>query len=390
MQENKFKIIYITNARIPTEKAHGVQITKMCEFFSLAGAEVELVIPRRFNAIDEDIFSFYDIKKCFKVSKIFCIDLLGSRFFGKFGFFFQYFTFSLSTLIYALLNYKKFSRADMLYFRDEITPHFLRYINKNIIMEIHAYKDAFRREKSFFKKIKGLVLITRKAKEEFIKIGMPENKIVLLPDGVDLKDFDIDLKKESARRNLNLPQEKKLVGYVGMLRTMGMTKGIEIAIDALKKLSSEVYLVIVGGNLDDINYYKKMIDESEILKKRVLFIGRINHKIIPQYLKAFDVLIAPFPDNEHYRYYMSPLKFFEYMASKRPIITTDLTSTREVLDESNSILIKPGSINALAEALNKVLNNKDFAKVIGEKALSDVKNYTWEKRVHSIFNFISK
>ncbi len=57
------KIIYIANARIPTEKAHGNTIMKMCEAFARAGNEVELMIPRRFNTLKKDPYYCYSVWK---------------------------------------------------------------------------------------------------------------------------------------------------------------------------------------------------------------------------------------------------------------------------------------------------------------------------------------
>ena len=63
------KIIYIANVRLPTEKAHGIQTTKMCEAFGNYGLEVELVIPWRFNKIKENTFNYYGVKENFKIKK---------------------------------------------------------------------------------------------------------------------------------------------------------------------------------------------------------------------------------------------------------------------------------------------------------------------------------
>ena len=67
------KILYITNVRIPTEKAHGIQIIKMCEAFSNYNIKVELVLPTRKNIKFKDInlFKYYSIKENFKLKKIF-------------------------------------------------------------------------------------------------------------------------------------------------------------------------------------------------------------------------------------------------------------------------------------------------------------------------------
>ena len=79
------KLIYIDNARIPTEKAHGVHIMKMCEALANIKIEeqsltVELIVPKRINKIKENPFNYYDVEKNFKIKKIPCIDL---SFFGR-------------------------------------------------------------------------------------------------------------------------------------------------------------------------------------------------------------------------------------------------------------------------------------------------------------------
>ena len=57
------KIIYVANARIPTEKAHGGQIMKMCESFADSGLEVDLVLPPRCNRQFQGVspFAYYQV-----------------------------------------------------------------------------------------------------------------------------------------------------------------------------------------------------------------------------------------------------------------------------------------------------------------------------------------
>ena len=67
------KLIYIDNARIPTEKAHGVHIMKMCEALANIKIEeqsltVELIVPKRINKIKENPFNYYDVEKNFLLS----------------------------------------------------------------------------------------------------------------------------------------------------------------------------------------------------------------------------------------------------------------------------------------------------------------------------------
>ena len=59
------KLIYIANLRLPTEKAYGIQIAKMCEAFGALGLDVELVTPYRISKIKDNLFDYYSIKKNF-------------------------------------------------------------------------------------------------------------------------------------------------------------------------------------------------------------------------------------------------------------------------------------------------------------------------------------
>ncbi len=87
---------------------------------------------------------------------------------------------------------------------------------------------------------------------------------------------------------------------------------------------------------------------------------------------------------------MSPMKMFEYMASQRPIIASDLPAIKEILNPDNAFLIKSDSSISLAQSIEKILQNKILADRILKRAYQDIKQYTWQKRVKNIINFINE
>ncbi len=86
----------------------------------------------------------------------------------------------------------------------------------------------------------------------------------------------------------------------------------------------------------------------------------------------------------------SPLKLFEYMASKRLIIASDLPSIREVLDESSAILIKPDDPLLLAEGIKMVLVDNILSDKISNNAFECVQRYSWSNRARNILSLINK
>ena len=334
------KLIYLSNSRLPTERAHGIQIMKMCEAFAAAGLKVELIVPWRFNKIKENPFDYYGVKKSFRIKKLPSLDLmlLGLP---KIGFWIQNWSFA-KLVFFCLL----FAKAEIIYSRDILPLFFLSYFKKNLIYEAHTFPKRFSLYKGLFRRIKAIVVITKELKNLFVKNGITPDKILVAPDGVDLEEFNIKEFQEECRRKLNLPLDKKIIGYVGQLKTMGMEKGIGCLIKALgllKKDNPSITLCLVGGRESDIVEYKKMANGLN-----AIFVRQVQHKLIPYYLRSFDVLAMLFPWTKHFAYYMSPLKMFEYMTAQRPIVASDLPSIREVLNKNSAVLVKPNNSQSLA------------------------------------------
>ncbi|MFA4818122.1 MAG: glycosyltransferase family 4 protein [Parcubacteria group bacterium] len=378
------KIFYLINSRIPTEKAEGIEAMKLCEALAKT-AEVVMVAPVRFNKIKEDPFSFYNIEKKFRLVRLPAIDLI-PFFNSKIIFWLEAVSFAAAAFFYLLFFSKK---EDVIFSHDQISLYPATFIRKWTIYDIHDFpRGRLNFYRRLFKNLAGVITTNRWKRQKLISdFGLTENKVISQPNGVDLAKFDLMISKEEARVKFGLPQEKILVGYVGMLKTMSMEKGIETAIRSLKYLSNQTFLVLVGGRKEDIEEYKKVAEDAG-LSQRTIFVGWVKHETVPSYLKAFDVLIAPFPKQDHYDYYMCPMKILEYMASGRPIVTSDLNSIREIISEEESVLVRPDNVEALAEGIKSVLNDQPLAEKKSARAFEKLKNFSWDKRAQIILNFI--
>jgi len=369
------KLIYLTNARIPTEKAHGIQIMKMAEAFAKIGVELELVIPRRFNWIKKDPFEYYGVERNFKITKLPCLDLIPlDKYIGILGLWVE----SISFIFFAF-PYVLFKKADTVYTRDKFFLP-LSLLKKNIIFEAHSISRNHFLYSLLLKKIRGAVVTAQNLKDFFVKNGMPAKRIIVVPNGVDLEKFQIAKSKFQIREELALPQDKKIVLYAGHLYEW---KGVQTLAEASQHLPEDIKVYFVGGTERDVEKFK-----TKNLKLKINVVGYRSHDEIPLWLKAADVLVLPdSAKGDPLKYGASPLKMFEYMASKRPIVASDLSSITEVLGKDNAVLVKPDNPELLAQGINEILQNPQLSDKISERAFQDVQNHAWEKRAQKILEY---
>lgn len=378
------KLIYIANSRIPTNKAHGFQIMKMCEAFSNNGVNVELWLPNRFNPIKDSPFAYYGIRETFIVKKIPVIDLIPlSNLLGSFANFVE----SLSFSIFLLPKLKK-TGENIIYSRDQFLLWFLSFGSRKFVYEIHSFPGKPKFYRRIWRYSYRIVTITRALKELLVKNGVNPEKIIVAPDAVDLASFDsVNEKKEELRIELGLPQDSFIVGYVGRFKTLEMEKGVSTMIEALPMLDKDVKMVFVGGEETEIKDYKSLANRYNV-SVQCLFFGYQPHSKAIKYMKAMDALVIPFPNQPHYAFYASPLKLFEYMASGRPIIASDLPALREILNDKNALFFKPENVVDLARAIKMLKSSQMLGYNLSRQALADVKQYTWQNRARNILNFV--
>jgi glycosyltransferase involved in cell wall biosynthesis len=367
------KLLYIANNRMPTEKAHGIQIMEMCQAFASHG-EVELVIPRRLNKIRQSPFEYYGIAKVFKITRLPCPDLTPFNI-GSLGFYIQAIAFLLAAKFYLL-----FKKYDILYTREKMVGFFF----DNFVLEIHALPPKVRRfNKEIWRKARALAVKTDFIKQNLISLGINADKIIVVPNGVDLKKFDLNISKEEARRKLNLPLDKKIILYSGSL-FLHDWKGISTLLDSVKYFTPNTLLLLIGGTKEEIAGLRAGYDCHNLILEE-----KKSHDKIPLYLKAADIFVLPNKSNHpESQFYTSPIKLFEYMAAKRPIVASDLPSIRGILDDNNAIFAEAGNPESLASSIKKLLEDPMLARRISEQAFSDVQNYTWEKMAERILKFI--
>jgi len=367
-------LAYIANVRLPTEKAHGIQIMKMCEAFARQGKRVTLLVPSRRNDLRQDPFDFYGVERIFEIKWLPSLDLV------RFGFFNIGFFISAASFLMAAKIYVRKNSFDLIYSREQLAGLFL----KKCILEIHKLspRNVFF-QKYIFKKAAKFIVLTNYLKEDLIKLGVSGKNILIAADAVDLKNFDISTSKNEARRKVGLPADKKIIMYTGSF-LFYQWKGIDVLLKAAALLPEDYLFVLIGGHPHEIEKIS-----SDYLLANVRILPFIPHKIIPYYLKSADVLVIPNKRGDVIsERYTSPLKLFEYMASGRPIISSDLPSLREILTDQEAVFFTPDDERSLSNAIQKLIGDDNLQNELSQNAYAKASGYSWERRAVIIDAFI--
>ncbi len=391
---------YVGNIRLPTEKAHGLQIMHNCEALA-AHADVTLY-PGRLGQPPElrglDPWVYYDLPPAFTIRAVPCIDLIGltggrTNAFSQAVFYLQTATYSLS-----LLAMLRRAAPDAVYYgRHPLVLAFLRRFKpaRRIFWEVHSLSaEPGRRQAQadLARQIGGAIAVTAHLAERLIGLGVPAERVLVAPDGIRAARFQGLPTPAEARAALGLPPEAVIVGYLGRLHTLNMGKGVDDLIQAIARADRPLHLLLVGGPDDLAARYRQQWTGLGLPGERFHALGQVPAAEVPRALAAFDVAAMPFPWTEHFAYYASPIKLFEYMAGGRAILATDLPSTAEIVaDGETALLVPPSDVGAMAAALVRLHDDPELRARLGAAARRlAFERYTWGARAKAIMAFIDR
>jgi glycosyltransferase involved in cell wall biosynthesis len=379
---------------MPTEKAHGWQIAKMCEAFATCGANVELWTPRRRPEEDRaarlDLFDYFGVTRTFGHRTLPNFDVVAME------------PRIPSAIVEPLIQAHSFAwgglaamltsreRPDLLYTRDMGTAAWASLVGIPSVYETHALPgrtgSRLLRRMSAHREPRLLVTLTPYIGEVHRSLGFSQRRLLVEGDAVDPAQYQDLPTQEEARSILGLPATRRLVGYVGRFDVYNEEKGIPELIEAFAGLDdANAMIVCIGGPMDRVPRYAEQAAERGVSRERLLFLDKVPSQEVPLWLRALDVGIIPSPDRPHFARASSPLKLFEYAAAGLPIIATDLPSMRLVLrNEDSALLVPPGDAAALGSAMARVLSDPDLARRLASAARAEVASRTWTARAERI------
>jgi len=262
----------------------------------------------------------------------------------------------LFTFLHGLLKKKKIPLI--------MTTHYLLDVKLSKSASV-IYKNFIKRMTLYIaKNVDKIICVNEDYIPVFEKWGVDSDKLIFIPNGVDIKKFSPGTSK--IKKTF---KDQKIIVYFGRLHYQ---KNVDFLIKSFKIVKEKirnVKLIIIGSGTD-FDKLKKMSSDD----KDIIMTGFIPDEDLIDYLRAADVVVFPSRGEN------ASFTIMEAMSCELPVISSDVGNAKKILGEGRGILIEKYTEEDIAEKCIQVLNNEKMADKIGKDARKFVEeNHSWYK-----------
>ncbi|MEK7192560.1 MAG: glycosyltransferase family 4 protein [Patescibacteria group bacterium] len=373
------RIIYFANTRMPNEKAHGTQLAKMCEAFVEAGVDLTLVVPRRGIQNPRSIRDFYGLRKDIKIHYL-PIPHFGS---SRNLFNLEAFCFGIASFVVALGERIRNS-STIIYTidLDQFSYFLLPLAGLPVFFECHGSKVQSLFFIFFIKRVKKIIAVSGGvARSLFENYKIDTRKILVASNAIDQNFSKKILPKDVARDKFGIAKDVPVALYLGKFYDW---KGLDVLVRGAVLLPG-IQFILVG---DTIERLLEVTGESKI-SANVLVIGEVPHFDVPAMLSCADVLLLTGTAKNRYSYFeTSPMKVFEYAATRIPVISARTPAVEEICGDG-AYYYEPDSVDSFVEAVSRSFGNREEAEVRADSLYAKIGTYSWNERTSRILQAIN-
>jgi glycosyltransferase involved in cell wall biosynthesis len=245
-------------------------------------------------------------------------------------------------------------------------------------------------EKNIFEKSNQIVVLSKFTKDKVINIHqIIEEKIKVIPGGVNLNKFTPIVDKGKIRKRLNIPANKIILFTVrNLVQRMGL-ENLIIAFNDLIKKNAEIDLVIGGEG--KLKTGLIALARSFGIEDHLHFAGFIPEDQLPSYYQMADLFVLPTKELEGFG-----LVTLEAMASGLPVVGTPVGGTKEILEGFGSSYLFKGTdpdsmVELISEKYHLIKRDPQRWQDISHRCRKFVEdNYSWEKNIDTLEELIVK
>lgn len=222
-------------------------------------------------------------------------------------------------------------------------------------------------EQSAFEKVDAVSCICAGLKADIIKRNIPESKIFVTPNAVDINNFVPSYQRDSELEQTFNLSGKKVIAFVGtFFKYEGLSYAIE-AMEIIAKTRDDIHLLLVGAG-NELDNLKQQVNQAN-LEQSVTFVGRVPFEQVSRYYSLADVMVFP-RESIRLTELVTPLKPLESMAQFKPVIASDIGGHRELIaDGKTGFLFEADNASALASKIIDVIDDKALLEKVSEQGL---------------------
>ncbi len=364
-------IVAITNSRIPSLTANSIQAMKVCDALTQLGHKLTLIAPRETAPASwDELASHYGLRHEFDV-----------RWRGSASWLHR-----LDFIWRAQMDARRL-RPDVIYTWLPQSAAFAAWRGYSVVLEMHAdvagHFGAWWLKRVWEARGHKRLLVTTRALKNALErstgIVFPDADVRIAPNGADLERYANLPTPPEVRHELGLP-DCPTAGFTGHFYR---GRGMELLYQLARALPN-VHFLWVGGTVDAVAEWRQTLASTHTAN--VTLTGFVENSKLPRYQAAADVLLMPYgrsissSSGQDIAEVINPMKMFEYMAAQRAILTADLPSIREVLDESAAVFCPPGELEAWKAALTALLADAGRRADLAAHARQEAEKHTWLAR----------
>ena len=233
----------------------------------------------------------------------------------------------------------------------------------NLVERYVYYNLAKTLEKKAVKKAFRLASVSDATKKEFVKnYNITSSKIEVIYNGIDTNFFH-PVDPHKLKKDLGIVNNQKILLYVGFTTPR---KGVEYLADALKEINHDFILIMIGKW--ESGYKEIFYQHVDEMSDKILEVGYVDDKDMPYYYSLADIFVLP-----------SLLEGFgfplaEALSCETTVVSTNVGSIPEVVGECG-IIVPPMDATALANGINRLIDDDDLRRKFGICGRSRVNKY---------------
>ena len=225
-----------------------------------------------------------------------------------------------------------------------------------------------------------VVALSRVEAEQYKSMGVSDEKIAIIPDGIDLSEY-VDLPpKGSFKKKFGIDSDKKMILYLGRIHKI---KGIDFLVRAyaclLKSMKDDNAILVLAGSDDGYLAGAKRLVASLKIADKVVFTGMLTEKEKVSAYVDSSIVVNVEPINV---FGLVPL---EAAACATPVIVSNTNAISEIIDGGRfGFSVNYGDVNELARVMGKMLDNDDLSRKMGQNGRDFVsKKFSWNRIITS-------